>query len=256
MYTTKRVIPVLLVDGNRLIKTIRFDKEIYLGDPLNTIKLFNDMMVDEIIVLDIKAAVKKIPPNFTFIERLASECFMPVCYGGGITTVDEVKKILSLGIEKIAIQSEAFKNPDFVSGIADRYGSQSVVVSVDIKKDFWGNYFAYTHRGKKRIAEDVFELIHLFETKGSGEFLINVIDRDGTFRGYDIPFIKKVADTAHIPVVACGGAANLDNIRELFEKTSVSGAAAGSVFVFSSKTRGILVNYPDQKTLDSICKRH
>jgi cyclase len=255
MKNMKRVIPILLVDGGRLIKTIQFNKEIYLGDPLNTIKLFNDMMVDEIIVLDIKASIQGKKPDYTFIEQLASECFMPVTYGGGISTIGQVKKILSLGIEKISIQSAAFDNPDFITEISKNFGCQSVVVSIDVKKNFWGNSIVCTNRGRVQKNKNIFEYIQLFEAKGAGEFLINFIDRDGTFKGYDIPYIKQIADVAHVPVVACGGASDLGNIQTVFEKTHVSAAAAGSIFVFSDKKRGILVNYPDPKNLDAICKR-
>ncbi|MFZ2153285.1 MAG: AglZ/HisF2 family acetamidino modification protein [Microgenomates group bacterium] len=244
-----RLIPVLLVDNGRLIKTIKFQKQIYLGDPINTIKIFNDKEVDEIVVLDITATENNKEPDYKFIASLAEECFMPVCYGGGICNIDQVKKILSLGIEKISLNTALFNNRDLVKEVARKYGSQAVVASIDVKTDFFGHYHVYKNRGKYKVNIDVFEFINELEFDGVGELLINFIDRDGMYKGYDVSFIKKVVENTKIPVTACGGAKDLEDVRNMLKVTGVAAAAAGSIFVFSSETRGVLINYPNRLEL-------
>lgn len=244
-----RVIPVLLLSGKGLVKTVQFRKPVYLGDSLNAVKVFNDKEVDELIFLDIMASKKKLPPDYKQIESIASECFMPVCYGGGITSVEEIKKILNLGIEKVSINSEALKNHRLIQEAAAIFGSQSIVVSIDVKKKFSGPKKVFSHSSGTLTSVDPLELAKQMEENGAGELLINSVDRDGTMSGFDIDLMKEIADNVNIPVIACGGAGEMVHLQEVKKKANVTAIAAGSMFVFHGKHRAVLLNYPDQEEL-------
>ena len=245
-----RLIPVLLIRNNGLIKTTNFSNDKYVGDPLNAVKIFNEKKVDEIIVIDIDATVNQTSPNLQLIKDLASECRMPMCYGGGIKSTEEASKILSLGVEKISISSAAISNPLIVEDISKEVGAQSVVITLDVKKKLFGGYDVYTHNGKHNTKQDLLSLIKDFESKGAGEIVINSIDKDGTMSGYDLNLIKIISKNVNIPITCLGGAGTQSDIRDLYSQQGIIGAAAGSLFVFKGKYRAVLITYPsaDEKS--------
>jgi imidazole glycerol-phosphate synthase subunit HisF len=238
-----RVIPILLIHKRGLVKTVRFGRETYIGDPINAVKIFNDKEVDELIIVDIGASVEKTSIDFDLLAHLADECFMPFSYGGGVRTLDEIRKILSIGVEKISLNSAAIESPDLIRRAADLVGSQSVVVSMDVKKNWRGRYRVYIDRGKRDTGIDPMAFAKEAESQGAGEILLNSIDHDGTYAGYDLPLVREISDKVRIPVIACGGAKDLPNMRDAL-RAGAAGAAAGSLFVYFGPTRGILINYP------------
>lgn len=246
-----RVTPCLLVHENGLVKTRRFSEPKYVGDPINAVRIFNEKEVDEIIVVDIDATMKKRAPNLELIKNLAAECRMPLCYGGGVTAADEVARIVGLGVEKVAISSAAISNPRLVRDSAKMVGSQSVVVVLDALRSGDG-YEVRTHRGARgtRIAPAV--LAKRLEDEGAGEILVNSIDRDGTMEGYDLELVRQVREAVGIPITALGGAGSLDHIRGLFARFGILGAAAGSLFVFKGAYRAVLINYPRREDRDRL----
>lgn len=246
-----RVIPCLLLKGQGLVKTIKFKDPTYLGDPINIVKIFNDKEVDELTFLDITATNENRKPPFALIESIASECFMPLGYGGGIRSLEDMKTLYNLGVEKISINSYAIENPAFIQAAADMAGSQSICVSMDVKKNFWGKYEVFTHSGSKGSGLDPIKWAKEAENRGAGELLINSIDRDGTMQGYDLELIKMVASSVNIPVVACGGARTTQDLADAVLKGGASAAAAGSMFVFQGPHRAVLISYPSAKELRS-----
>lgn len=245
-----RVIPCLLLRGQGLVKTIKFKDPKYVGDPLNAIKIFNDKEVDELVLLDITASNEKRSPNFKVIEEVASECFMPLGYGGAVKTLEDAKRILALGVEKIIINSAAFDKPDFVSQLADNIGNQSVVVSIDTKKNLFGRYEVFTKSGTNNTKQDPVKYAQQMEQLGAGEIMLNSIDRDGLMTGYDIQLISRVTASVGIPVIACGGAGTLEHFSEAVKQGGASALAAGSMFVFQGKHRAVLISYPDRSHLE------
>ena len=240
-----RIIPCLLIHKNGLVKTTRFTDPKYLGDPINAVKIFNEKEVDEIIVLDIDASVLKKEPDYKMIEALAVECRMPLCYGGGIKTVDQAKRIFSLGVEKIAISSIAVEDPEIVGRISEKIGNQSVVVALDIKKDIkTGRYLVVTYNAKQKTTIDPLEFAPYLQALGAGEILINSIDQDGVMQGFDLDLIRKIRDLVTIPTTVMGGAGSLDDIGNVIKEHGIIGVAAGSIFVFKGKFRAVLINYP------------
>ena len=249
-----RIIPCLLVRDKGLVKTTKFKDDRYLGDPMNAVRIFNEKEVDELLILDIDATSDEREPNFKMIEHWAEECRMPICYGGGITTVEQAQKIFALGVEKIAMSAGAIKNPDIVKDISKKVGSQSVVIVLDVKKKLLGGYEVYTHNGKKSTGKTPFELIKQFELLGAGEIVINNIDEDGLMKGYDITLIEKAKKETTLPVTVLGGAGSLEDIGKLIKKFGIIGAAAGSLFVYKGKLRGVLINYPNAIDKDQLIK--
>lgn len=243
-----RVIPVLLIKGSGLYKTIKFRDPKYVGDPINAIKIFNDKEVDELCVLDITASTEKRKPNLKLIKEFATECFMPVCYGGGIASLEDAKAVFDTGIEKISLNYSAISNPSIIDEIAKIYGSQAVVVSIDYKKNFFGKNHVYTLQGAENTKFDPVEHAIKMEEAGAGEIILNSIDRDGTMSGYDLEIIKKVSASVSIPVIACGGAGTVEHLGEAV-KSGASAVAAGSMFVFHGKLRGVLISFPGQEEL-------
>ena len=243
-----RVIPCLLLKGRGLVKTVKFKNPKYLGDPINVIKIFNDKEVDELVFLDITATVENKRPPFSLLENIASECFMPLGYGGGIRSLEDVKTILGLGVEKIAINTYAIENPHFVTEAADFAGSQSVVVSIDVKKNSLGKYEVFTHSGCQATGLDPVKFAVEMEKIGAGELFLNSIDRDGTMQGYDLDLVRRVTGAVNIPVVACGGAGNIQHLGEVVRQ-GASAAAAGSMFVFQGLLRAVLISYPTSREL-------
>jgi imidazole glycerol-phosphate synthase subunit HisF len=248
-----RIIPCLLIKNKGLVKTVNFDNPKYVGDPINAVKIFNEKESDEIIVLDIDATMHGHSPDYKMIKNLALECRMPLCYGGGVESVEQFKKIISLGVEKVAISASAINNPLLVSKAAEMVGSQSVVVVIDVKKKrFTGKYEAYTHNGTISTKQDVVKLAKNFELLGAGEIIINSIDRDGTMSGYDFNLIKQVRSAITLPMSVIGGAGSHQHMSELIEQFGVIGASAGSLFVFKGKYRAVLINYPSTEEKDKI----
>ena len=245
-----RIIPCLLVHKKGLVKTVGFKDAKYVGDPINAVKIFNEKEVDELIVLDIDATVENRPPNYEMIKNLATECRMPFCYGGGITTVEQSKKIIELGAEKIAISSAAVINPIIIKQIGEAIGVQSVVVIIDIKKRsklLGGGYDIYTNNGKIKAKVKLNEFIDILNKIGVGEIVVNSIDNDGTMNGYDDALVSLFREKTNFPMTVLGGAGNLDDIKLLISKYKIIGAAAGSLFVFKGKYKAVLINYPNRE---------
>lgn len=251
---TIRVIPCLLKHNRSLVKTINFKKFNYIGDPLNTVKIFNNLEVDELMLLDITATKEKKSPDFDLIQQIATECFMPLTYGGGVCSIYDMKKIFSLGVEKIVICSYAFENPNFITQATNIFGSQSVVVSIDIKKNILGKYEVYTHSGTKNTKLDPILYAKIIEKAGAGEILLNSIDNDGKMEGYNLEIIKSLSKSIKIPLVVCGGAGNYKDLSKAV-KWGASAVAAGSLFVYQNKNKAVLVNYPTENDMKKIFKK-
>lgn len=240
-----RIIPVLLVHEKGLVKTVKFKDPKYVGDPINAVKIFNEKEADELIVIDIDASINGIEPDYKLIEKLATECRMPLCYGGGIKTVEQAQRILWLGVEKVALSSVVFKKPELITELAERVGRQSVVVVLDVKKRLFGTkYDCYSLNGKVNQKVCAFEFAQKVEALGAGEIVINSIDNDGVMKGYDIDLITKIKSLVSVPVTAVGGAGSYDDIKTLVRNHPIIGAAAGSAFVFKGKYKAVLINYP------------
>lgn len=246
-----RIFPVLLLKSRGLYKGIKFKNHQYIGDPINTVKLFNDKEVDELAILDIEATLKGIRPEYDYLESIASEAFMPLAYGGGIKSVEDAKNIFSIGFEKIIIGTEATKNIDLIKKLSEQFGSQSITISVDIKKNIFGNYIVSSACGTKKSNIKLTEYINILQKNGAGEIILNNIDNDGKMLGYDTKIIKEISDICDIPLIALGGAGNIQDLRDAL----ISGAhavAAGSMFVYSGKQKGILINYLSDSEINKV----
>ena len=243
-----RIIPCLLVHNNGLVKTLNFKDPKYVGDPINAVKIFNEKEVDELIVLDIDATIQNKDPNLEMIKNLADECRMPFCYGGGIKTVDQARKIISLGAEKVALSYAALDNLELCKEIGEIIGNQSVVVIIDVKKKrLFQGYDIYTHNGTKKSKWKLNNLITKLEEIQIGEIVINSIDNDGKMQGYDISLIESIREKCSMPITVLGGAGNLKDIKKIINKFKIIGVAAGSLFVFKGKYRAVLISYPNRK---------
>lgn len=244
-----RVIPVLLLRGESLVKTIRFGRFTYVGDPCNTVRIFNELQVDELCVLDITATRERRSPNLTLLADLASECFMPLAYGGGVRSLAEAEAIFKIGIEKVVLNTAAVDRPELISEIADKFGTQAVVVSIDVGRDRLGRQTVRTHAGRRSRGMKPVEWARQAETLGAGEILLTSIDREGTWSGFDIKLVREVADSVSIPVVAHGGAGAISDIRRAANEAHASAVALGSMVVFQRQGMGVLVNFPDPQQL-------
>jgi cyclase len=245
-----RIIPCLLVHKKGLVKTVNFKDPKYVGDPINAVKIFNEKEVDELIVLDIDATVEKRGPNFELIKNLASECRMPFCYGGGVTSVEEAKKIIELGAEKVALSSSAINDLDLIKNIGNAVGVQSVVIVIDVKKKgalFGGGYEIYIKNGQEKVKVKLKDFIDQLNEIGVGEIVINSIDNDGLMKGYDMTLISMIRAWTDFPITALGGAGSLEDIKSLIKGFKIIGAAAGSLFVFKGKYKAVLINYPNRE---------
>lgn len=251
-----RIIPCLLVKNKGLVKTVQFKDGKYVGDPINAVRIFNEKEADELMVIDIEATSKNNEPDYKMIENLASECRMPLCYGGGIKNLEQAQRIFSLGVEKIAISSAAISNPKIISEIASKVGSQSVVVVLDVKKKLFGGYDMYSNNGKKNLHVNPVDFARKIEIEGAGEIVVNSIDNDGVMKGYDFDLIDKVRNAVTLPLTVLGGAGNLEDIGLLIQKYGIIGAAAGSLFVFKGKYKAVLINYPNWEEKDKIINQH
>jgi cyclase len=237
-----RIIPVLTISSNKLVKTVQFKKPNYLGDPLNAIKIFNDKMVDELIILDIDASKQNKEPNYQLIEEMAGEAFMPLGYGGGIKTFEQASKVFNLGVEKIVLNSVLQTNINLITEIASVYGNQSVVISADIRKNIFGKNVLTYISGEKKSKENIKNLLNTFIQAGAGELIINNIEREGTFKGYDLDLIKEFSDL-EVPIVVLGGCSGLNDMKMAL-KSGANAIAASSVFVYrNNNVDSILINY-------------
>jgi cyclase len=245
-----RVIPCLLLKNGALVKTIRFKNLTYIGDPINTVRIYNEKEVDELIFLDITATVENRQPPLKIISEISLECFMPFTYGGGIRSVQDAEKIFSMGAEKVSVNSSCFSNPQLITDIARIFGNQAVVASIDVRKNFIGQYRVYSRSGTVPTKTDPADFAKTMETYGAGEILLTSIDQDGMMEGYDLTLIKKVTSAVSIPVIVCGGAGNIDHLVEAVKTGGASAVAAGSIFVYQKKNRAVLINYPDRKILE------
>jgi cyclase len=251
-----RITPCLLVKNGGLVKTIKFGNPKYVGDPINAVKIFNEKEVDEIMVVDIDASVHWKEPDYVLIKNLAAECRMPLCYGGGVKSVEQVEEIISLGVEKVAISSAAIGNPELIAKAAEVVGSQSIVVVMDVKKvKSSGLYEIFIHNGTRGTGLNPVEFARRAEDLGAGEMVINSIDCDGQMKGYDLPLARIVRDATNLPITVLGGAGSLKDIAALIELFGTIGAAAGSLFVFKGSFRAVLINYPSRSEKDALASR-
>tara|TARA_R110000822_G_scaffold300911_1_gene424483 strand:- start:7974 stop:8750 length:777 start_codon:yes stop_codon:yes gene_type:complete len=248
----KRIIPVLLVQDGGLVKSVNFRKHNYIGDPINAVKIFNEKEVDEIVILDISASKENRSPNIGMIREIASEAFMPLAYGGGITTIEEVKDILFQGVEKVVFNTLALNKPTIIAQTASRFGSSSTVVSIDVKKNIFGKWKIYSHLTNKSLNIDIAEYAKQMQDLGAGELFLNSVDQDGTFKGFDLKLISKVSNAVQIPVIACGGAANPNDLAYAIVMGGASASAAGSMFVYQNSNRAVLINYPEWENMQKI----
>jgi cyclase len=240
-----RIIPCLLVQNRGLVKTINFKSPKYVGDPINAVKIFNEKESDELMLIDIDASQENREPDYHMIESVAAECRMPLCYGGGIKTPFQAKKILGLGVEKIAISSAIVEQPDLVRDLARQVGSQSVVAVVDIKRGLLGRHDIYIRNATLKLKIKLHQLVDELQKAGVGEIVINSIDRDGCMKGYDLNLAKEIRSRVEVPLTVLGGAGSLDDIKHLVNNCGIVGCAAGSLFVFKGKYRAVLINYPN-----------
>ena len=249
-----RIIPCLLVHKGGLVKTQAFKDPKYVGDPINAVKIFNEKESDELTVFDIDASVNGKGPDFEMIAKLAAECRMPLCYGGGVTSAEQASRMIDLGVEKVAISSAAVSNPELLTQVAEAIGRQSVVAVIDARKKtglFAKGYEVCTHNATKTHKLDPVALAKTYQDAGAGEIVINAVDKDGTMTGYDLILAKQIRDKVRVPMTILGGAGSLDDMSNLIQECGVIGAAAGSLFVFKGKYRAVLINYPtyEQKEL-------
>lgn len=247
-----RIIPLLLLSGRGLVKGERFSAHRYVGDPINVVQIFNAKEVDELIILDINATREGRLPPIDLVRQVADQCLMPFGVGGGISSVEAAREILSAGAEKVCLNTSALERPELVRELADTFGSQSVVACIDVKKKLFGGYEACTRCGKGKTGKNPLALAESLAKAGAGEILVMNIDLDGTMSGYDLPLIRSVAETVDVPVIAAGGAGGPDDLRAALTEGKASAAAAGAMFVFHGKRRAVLVNYPDKAALVSI----
>ena len=247
-----RVIPCLLLHEGGLVKTEKFKNPKYVGDPINAVKIYNEKEVDELIFLDIDASRLKREPNLSIIAELATESFMPFAYGGGITTLQQIQQILNIGVEKVIINHSALVNPGFVKEASKHFGSSTIIVAVDIKKDIWGNYKVYDHVRKKVETMAPQDYTLKMCDAGAGELFINNVDRDGTYLGFDWQILKNINETVSVPLIACGGASKLEDLRDVVSNANISGVAAGSIFVYQGPHRAVLISYPSYGQLQQL----
>ena len=247
-----RIIPCLQLIGESLVKTVKFGSYGYIGDPINTVRIFNELEVDELCFLDIRASAENRTPNLDILHQISNECFMPLSYGGGVRDFDSAKKILSIGFEKIVVNTHAYRDQFLVTKLSEYFGAQAVIGSIDVKKNILGQYRVYVNDGKERTDLEPVEWAQQLEHLGAGEILLTSMERDGTWSGYDIDITKKVATSVSIPVISNGGAGNIQHISEAVKLGHASAAALGSMVVYQKQGMGVLVNFPDKKELETI----
>jgi cyclase len=247
-----RVIPALLLMNGLLYKTVRFKSPKYVGDPRIAVKIFNDKCADELVLLDIRATVESRAPDLKLIEEIAGECFMPMAYGGGVRDIETARRLFLLGVEKVILNSAAVENPSLVRDLSDRFGAQSIVVAIDVRRDWLKRPQVVTYAGTKRAPFTPQEWARRVEALGAGEILLNSVDRDGTFQGYDVALVRDIAHAVNVPVVACGGAGKVEDCARVVKEAGASAAAAGSIFVFQGIHRAVLISFPSEAVLSAL----
>jgi cyclase len=249
-----RITPCLLVHQGGLVKTTQFARPVYVGDPINAVKIFNEKQADELIVLDIDASRERREPNVRLIEQFAIECRMPLCYGGGIKTVEHAKRITGLGVEKVAVGSAVMEDPALHSAMAREIGSQSVVAVFDVKRTGNAEYRVTTYNGRRETGVSLWQALQDVEGLGAGEIVVNSVDNDGVMQGYDLHLAARVRQATKLPMTVLGGAGSLAHISDLIAACGVVGAAAGSLFVFKGSKRAVLINYPSPSQKDELIR--
>tara|TARA_R110001592_G_scaffold114824_6_gene315001 strand:+ start:3383 stop:4144 length:762 start_codon:yes stop_codon:yes gene_type:complete len=249
-----RIIPALLLRNESLVKTIRFGKFTYVGDPANTVRIFNELEVDELLFLDITASLERRGPNLKMLSEIANECFMPLGYGGGIQNLDEAKAVFDIGFEKVAINTHVDKAPELVSEIANHFGSQAVIASIDVKRGLFGTQTVRTMGGRHDTRRDPVVWAKKLEEMGAGEILLTSIDREGTWEGFDLKLVRQITDAVSVPLIAHGGAGTIQDIEQVIKQANASAVALGSMVVFQKKGMGVLVNFPEEKLLAGALK--
>ncbi len=247
-----RIIPCLQLIGESLVKTVKFGQHGYIGDPINTVRIFNELEVDELCFLDIRAAIENREPNLSILRQIADECFMPLSYGGGVRDFNTAKNILSIGFEKIVLNSITHSYSQLVKELSEHFGSQAVIASIDIKRGLLGRYSVYTQDGRIKTDKDPVEWAQTLERLGAGEILLTSMDREGTWTGYDIEITRKISDAVSIPVIANGGAGCVEDIVKVVKEGHAAAASVGSMVVYQKKDMGVLVNFPDKQKLDGL----
>lgn len=252
--TRVRVIPTLLLKDDSLVKSIKFKSHNYIGDPINTVRIFNELEVDELMFLDITATLEKRPPNFKLLEKIALECFMPLSYGGGLTNITDIKRVFDIGYEKIVLNSYSYKSLELLNEASRIYGSQAIISSVDYRKGFFGKLEIMSVSGSRKESFDLNDWLLLLEKNGAGEILLTSIDQEGTWAGYDLVSIERLCSKLSIPVIASGGAGSVEHLGEAI-RAGASAVAVGSMIVFQKKGMGVLVNFPDKNKLHDVFKK-
>jgi imidazole glycerol-phosphate synthase subunit HisF len=247
-----RLMPCLLMSDGALVKTVRFKQNAYIGDPVNAVRIFNQKEVDELILLDITATTQGRGIDFDTIDKVVSECFMPICYGGGVRTIEDMRRLFAMGVEKVSLGAAAFEVPGLVRQAADEFGTQAVVVTLDVKKGLLGKPSARIRNGTKDCKASPLEAALRFEREGAGEILVYSIDRDGTWSGFDLGLIEAVSYGVGVPVVATGGAGSFQDIKAAVKVAGASAVAIGSMAVFQGKDLGVLIKFPSRKDQDSL----
>ncbi len=247
-----RVIPCLQLIGDNLVKTVKFKNPAYIGDPINTVRIFNELEVDELCFLDIRASEEGRSPNLTVLQQISNECFMPLSYGGGVKDFDTARQILSIGFEKIVINTQAHRDPALITRLSEHFGAQSVIGSIDVKKNLWGRYMVYINDGAEKTGVDPVEWAQQLQAWGAGEILLASMDRDGTWSGFDLDITAKVVEAVSVPVIASGGAGHLEHIGAAVKEARASATALGSMVVYQKKGMGVLVNFPDKQELEKV----
>jgi len=245
-----RLIPTLLLKDDVLVKTIKFKSPNYIGDPVNTCRIFNELEVDELTFIDIRSSLDNKSPNFKVLKEISSECFMPLSYGGGVNDLNQIEKILKIGFEKVILNTAALLNPKLISDASNIFGSQAIVVAIDSKKNIFGKHQVFAKSGKVKFNIDPISFAKKVEDLGAGELIYTSIDREGTWSGYEIPIIKKITDQVSIPVIANGGAGTITHLNEAIELGGASAIALGSMVVYQRKGMGVLINFPDRNKLN------
>lgn len=245
-----RIIPCLQLIGDSLVKTVKFKDPSYIGDPINTVRIFNELQVDELCFLDIRATTENRKPDLDILSKIANECFMPLSYGGGISDFETAKKIMSIGFEKIIVNTELYNNPALIGQLSKHFGAQAVIASIDVKKNMWGKMLVHINNGTRKVDVDIVEYARLAEKYGAGEILLTSMDREGTWAGFDVETTSRVSAAVSIPVIANGGAGSIAHIKEVVKVGHASAVCLGSMVVYQQKGMGVLVNFPDKKILE------
>ncbi len=246
---TPRVIPCLQLVGESLVKAVRFGRYEYIGDPANTVRIFNELEVDELCFLDIRASRERRGPNLRVLADIAAECFMPLSYGGGVRDVETARQILSIGFEKIVVNTAACERPSLLSELAERLGSQSVIAAIDVKRDWWGRPRVYSCDGTRKELPDPVSWARELERRGAGELLVTAMEREGTWEGYDLELVGGIARAVRIPVIANGGAGRVEHLGDALHLAGASAVAVGSMVVYQRRGMGVLINFPERPEL-------